>query len=126
MPGVHPLQRVVGQAGSALASAPIRRWVLLCGAAEAVGMTAAAFAAKLSANLFGEPTGGKQVAATLALVIAGGLIEGLALGVAQASGLERGRLRFPRRRYILVTVAVAGLGWAAASAPSIAGGRWHW
>jgi hypothetical protein len=53
------------------------------------------------------------------IVVAAGLIEGLALGVAQSTGLSAwlpGRLR---TRWLLVTLAVAGLGWAGASAPAM-------
>lgn len=85
-------------------------------------MTAAAGAAKATQALVGEPSTGREAAVALSLVIAGGLVEGVALGVAQAAGLGRWLPRPDRRRWVLVTVAVAGIGWAAASAPSVLAG----
>lgn len=82
-------------------------------------MTAAAGAAKISQTLVDEPA---AVALALSLVVAGGLVEGVALGVAQAAGLRRWLPRLDSRRWVLVTVTVAGLGWAAASAPAVLAG----
>src|SRR5664279_5314504 len=87
------------------------RWTALCAAAEAIGMTAAASAAKLSQALVGEPATSREVAIALALVVGGGLIEGAALGGLQALGLGRLVPELDRRRWLLVTIAVAGLGW---------------
>jgi hypothetical protein len=86
------------------------RWALLCAAAEAAGMTASAVAGRGAADL--DPAGG------LALIVAGGLVEGVALGTAQTVAFGDLLPRRSRRRYAAVTVLVAGLGWAAASAPS--------
>lgn len=94
------------------------RWTLLCAAAEAVGMAAATAAVAVSAVLFGDPVGAGQVFAVVALILAGGLVEGAALGSAQALGLRRW-LRSVTRPWVLVTVLVAGLGWAAGSLPSV-------
>lgn len=96
----------------------IGSWVLACAAAEAIGMTAAAGSARVGQDLVdrGEP---RMLA--LALVIAGGLVEGLALGLLQGGAL---RARWPRLRagtFLAATLAVAGLGWAVASAPSVLG-----
>lgn len=88
-------------------------WVIACAAAEGIGMTASAFAARASEGLPGY--------GALAVVVAGGLIEGTALGVLQATWLAR---RFPglsRLGWIVVTVLIAGVGWALASAPSALG-----
>ncbi len=55
-------------------------------------------------------------------MVAGGLVEGTALGVAQGRLLRR---RFPalrQGRYLAATVLVAGLGWAAGSAPATVAG----
>ena len=105
-----------GVAGPTLARpgrAPsVLRWVVLCATAEAVGMTGSAAAARL----------GEDTSWALALVVTGGLVEGLALGVAQAAGFAPWLPRFRRTPYVLVTVAVAGLGWAAGSAPAVLGG----
>ena len=97
----------------------LARWTALCAAAETVGMTAAAAAATTSKTFVGEQSTGSQVAVALALVVAGGLVEGLALGVAQSSGLSAWLPRQRRTRWVLATVVVAGLGWAGASAPAV-------
>ena len=73
-------------------------------------MTAAAGAATLGRSL--------GAASALALVVAGGLAEGLALGWAQARVLTSIAPAVSRLRYTVATVVVAGLGWAAASAPA--------
>ena len=90
------------------------RWVAAGAAAEAVGMTAAALAARLGTHV--------PPAAGLALVVAGGLVEGTALGTAQGVLLRRVLPRLRTGRYVAATVLVAGLGWAAASAPSVLSG----
>jgi hypothetical protein len=90
------------------------RWVAACAAAEAVGMTAAVLAARLGGDV---PTG-----AALALVVAGGLVEGTALGTAQALLLGPVLPGLRRGRYVAATVLVAGLGWAGASAPAVLSG----
>jgi hypothetical protein len=98
------------------------RWIALCAIAEAIGMTAAATAAKVSQATVGEPETSGQVALSLSLVVAGGLVEGVALGGLQAVGLGRALPRLRKSRWLLVTTAVAGLGWAAASAPAALSG----
>jgi hypothetical protein len=86
---------------------------LACAAAETIGMTASAVAARVA----DDP--GRAAAAALGIVVAGGLVEGTALGWLQ-SGALAGRLpRLRRGRYLLATVLVAGVGWAAASAPAV-------
>lgn len=85
-------------------------WILACALAEGIGMSAAASAARAAEGL--------PAYTALALVVAGGLVEGIALGVLQAAWLSR---RFPglsRAGWITTTVMIAGLGWALASAPS--------
>ncbi len=99
--------------------APLRSWVLLLALAEAIGMTAAAAAARTSGAVLGDttsPSSGALVGA-VCLVVAGGLVEGVALGVAQARLLRRLFPALRRGRYLAATVLVAGLGWAAVSAP---------
>ena len=91
-------------------ASPYRSWVVACAAAETVGMTAAAGAARVSDGLVGW--------SALGVVLAGGLVEGTALGVAQSTVLARVAPALVRARYLAATVIVAGLGWAAASAPS--------
>jgi hypothetical protein len=74
-------------------------------------MTAAAGAALLS-----RAVGPRAVALTI--VVAGGLVEGSALGLLQGRVLARPWGPRVRRAWSAVTIVVAGLGWAAASAPS--------
>ncbi|MBA2953708.1 DUF385 domain-containing protein [Nocardioides sp. MAH-18] len=93
---------------------PRAAWVAACAGAEAVGLGAAAAAARLGE---GRPDG-----IALALVIGGGLVEGTALGGLQATVLGRAFPRLRRLRYAAATVLVAGLGWAAASAPGVLSG----
>lgn len=93
---------------------PYRVWIAACAAAEAVGMTAAASAALLADRLSG--------LSALGVVVAGGLVEGTALGFAQGAVLARVAPRLSRARYLVATVVVAGLGWAAAAAPSTVSG----
>jgi hypothetical protein len=129
--GSGPAQvQVVGHRGPdglpVMVAAPaptIARWTRLCAGAEAIGMTAAAAAAKLSQSLVGEPHGTREVVTVLSVVVAGGLVEGTALGVAQSAGLRTWLPDRARRVWVAVTVAVAGLGWAGASLPgTLAGG----
>ncbi|MCB0895910.1 MAG: hypothetical protein KDB43_11140 [Nocardioidaceae bacterium] len=95
-------------------ASPYLSWVAACAAAETVGMTAAAGASRVSDGLVGP--------VALGVVVAGGLVEGTALGVAQGGVLARMFPALARARYLAATVIVAGLGWAAASAPSALGG----
>jgi hypothetical protein len=91
-----------------------RQWVLACSAAEAVGMGASAAAARGALSV--------GTTAGFLLVLVGGLVEGTALGLLQARVLGA-RLGAARRLWVLVTVAVAGLGWAAGSAPAALSGE---
>lgn len=116
-----PLARA-GRPGPLAPAPSIARWTALCAAAEAVGMTAAAGAAKLTQGLVGEPHGTREVLTVLTIVVAGGLVEGTALGVAQTTGLRDWLPDRVRRAWLLVTVTVAGLGWAGASLPGTLAG----
>jgi hypothetical protein len=87
-----------------------------CAAAEAIGMTAAAGAARIAVGLDDAVVWG------LAVVVLGGLVEGAALGILQARALPAGLGPRPRQRWVIATVVVAGLGWASASAPSALAG----
>lgn len=91
-----------------------RSWVRACVVAETIGMGAAATAAVLAQRL--GPVVGPAV------VVCGGLVEGVALGWLQSSVLARRFPRLVRRGYLSATVVVAGLGWAAASAPAALAG----
>ena len=94
-------------------------WVMACAVAETIGMTASAAAARLGQQV---SDGGGGRWSTLGVVVGGGLIEGVALGSLQAGVLGRRWSSLNRRRFLLVTVAVAGIGWAAASAPGVLAG----
>jgi len=85
-------------------------------------MTAAASAAKGVQALSDQQglLGGAAVA--LALVVAGGLVEGLALGRAQGNLLAARWSGLRRGSYVGTTLVVAGLGWAAGSAPGVLSG----
>ena len=95
-----------------------RSWVMACAAAETIGMTASAVAARIGQDV---SAGGASSARPLALavVVAGGLVEGTALGVLQGRVLAERWPALSRARFVVLTVLVAGLGWAAASAPSV-------
>ena len=82
-------------------------------------MTAAAAAARAADAVAARPEWWATTATALAIVVAGGLVEGLALGWAQSGQLRRRLPDLRRTRYVLWTVLVAGLGWAAASAPAV-------
>jgi hypothetical protein len=85
-------------------------WIAACALAEGIGMTAAAAASQAAGE-----AGGDRLGLALGTIILGGLIDGSALGVLQGWWLAH---RFPglsRTSWLLVTVVVAGLGWAAAS-----------
>lgn len=93
----------------------LRHWVLACVAAETIGMTAASAAAWTSRDL-------DSTLLVWAVVVAGGLVEGVALGGLQAHALRPWLGARSRRAWFVVTVLVAGVGWGAASAPSAAAG----
>lgn len=97
----------------------VRRWIVLCACAETIGMTASAFAAKVSQRVLGEDPHGGVFAVALAVVVAGGLVEGAALGGLQARGLRRRLPRLNAWAWFGVTAAVAGVGWALASVPGV-------
>lgn len=88
-------------------------------AAEALGITTAALAYRVADPLV-DGALGSSLAVTV--VVLGGLVEGTALGVVQATLLGTVFPRLRRRRYVVATVLVAGLGWGAASAPSVLAG----
>jgi hypothetical protein len=99
-----------------------RRWMLACGLAEAIGMGAAAGAAKWSQTFVGGRTGVMQVLLALSMVVAAGLVEGVSLGTAQSWALRMTHPHHRRLRYVTMTILVAGIGWAGASAPGVLAG----
>lgn len=90
-------------------------WVAACAVAETVGMAAAAAAARVAQHVGSHGW-------ALAVVVAGGLVEGSALGLLQGRVLGGCWPALRRTHFLAVTVLVAGVGWAAASAPSVLGG----
>jgi hypothetical protein len=82
-------------------------------------MTSAAAAARVADALQDRPGWAGGVGAALAVVVLGGLIEGTAIGTAQAAGLGSWLTGRRRAGWVVVTVVVAGLGWAGASAPAV-------
>ncbi len=95
---------------------PRTRWIAGCAAAEAVGLGTAAAAALLAAAL-GDGPGGVWPA--VGVIVAGGLVEGVCLGAMQAWLLAKSLPRLDRRAFVAVTVLIAGVGWAAGSAPMV-------
>lgn len=89
-----------------------RTWVAACVTAEAVGMTAAALAWTTADRI-------ADAGVALSVVVAGGLVEGFALGGLQGRVLARMFDPPLARRWTVTTTAVAGLGWAAGAAPSV-------
>jgi hypothetical protein len=81
-------------------------------------MTAAAAAARAGQVVVDR---GLPTPAALGVVVAGGLVEGVALGVAQGRALPAW-VPLRRGRFLAATVVVAGLGWAGASAPGVMSG----
>lgn len=98
-----------------------RPWVVACVTAEAIGMTAAAGAAR-GATALNDHAVAHTTAWGLLLVVLGGLVEGGALGFLQARALADVLGSTGRHRWAAVTILVAGLGWAAASAPAALSG----
>lgn len=97
------------------------RWILACAAAETVGMSASATAARFGQRV-ADDGGTTATWLALAVVVAGGLVEGTALGVLQARALAMQWRPLSQPRYAGVTVAVAGLAWAIGSAPGVLAG----
>jgi len=93
------------------------RWVTACVVAEAIGMTASAGAARGATALVDADVARAALLGFL-VVVAGGLVEGTALGVLQAGVLAERLGGRGRRAWVAVTLALAGLGWAIGSAPA--------
>ena len=98
-----------------------RRWIVACAMAEAVGMTAAAGAARSATGLTEHEVArrdGSRTAAGRPWWSCRGHRAGLVSGPA----LSEVPGRAGRLRWLAVTVLVAGVGWAAASAPAVLAG----
>lgn len=99
---------------------PWRRWTLACGAGETIGMAAAAGTAGLLLAVVGEPHDWPSGLVVWVGSIAGGAVEGLAIGLLQFWVLHPWLPRLRRRRWVGVTVVVALAGWALGmAAPSL-------
>ena len=94
------------------------RWVALCAASEMVGMTAAATAATIGNHAIGQPHGVAEVAAVVALAVAGGAVEGVAVAYAMWTGLGAQGTGLTLRRWTVATTVAAMLGWAMGTVPS--------
>lgn len=90
-------------------------WTRACVVSSMIGVTAGAAAGVIGRHLDGNDTRAQLLG--LVVVLVGGLVAGVALGRLQSRAfldvLER-----RSRLWVLVTVPVAAVGWAAASAPS--------
>jgi hypothetical protein len=102
MPAAVPVARVVPGASPVTAAGafptgrwPLGRWVAACTAAEAIGMTAAAAAARLADQL-GRAGGG---AVPLLVVVGGGLVEGAALKTGRLRSFDHPGIRDHTRRW---------------------------
>jgi hypothetical protein len=89
-------------------------WIAACALAEAIGMGAAAAASRAATDVSSSGLG-----PALGIIVLGGLVEGSALGALQGWWLARRFPGLPRMSWLVVTIVVAGLGWAAASLPGL-------
>lgn len=89
-----------------------RRWTVACGAGETVGMAAAAGVAVALRVVVGEPDDWPSGLLVWAGSVAGGAVEGVAVGVAQYLVLSRWLPRLSAARWVTLTLAVALAGWA--------------
>lgn len=104
---------------TAVDARPLRtRWVVSCAAGEVIGITAAAAIAVGSRVLVGEPDSIGTAATVLAASVAGGVIEGLAVGLLQWRVLRRVVPAVTARAWAGVTVAVAAAFWFLGMLPS--------
>lgn len=93
-----------------------RRWVLIVAAGELAGFAVPALVAAWAYDL--APTG------QLLLLPAAGLVEGTALGAAQAVVLRRELASFPTRPWVVATALAASVAWFLGMLPSTTSGVW--
>lgn len=91
-------------------------WVFACVVAETIGMATAAGAARTASNL-ADHDAPHAALLGFAVVLAAGLVEGTALGLSQSKVLSGWLAGGGRACWLLVTIVLAGVGWAAGSAP---------
>ncbi len=94
-------------------------WIAACAAAETIGLATSAAAARAADSLMTRPEWWGGAATALAVIVAGGLVEGSALGWFQGTVLRRRLPGLELRHFVVATVLVAGVGWAVASAPAV-------
>lgn len=87
------------------------RWVVSCAAGEVVGITVAATLAVGARVVLGEPDDIATAAVVLAAAVAGGVVEGLAVGWFQWRVLRLALPTVPARAWTGATVAVAAAFW---------------
>lgn len=95
------------------------RWTVACGLAETVGMVAAASAFALSLAWLGEPTTVPVAVLSVLIAMAGGAVEGAAVGAVQWALLRPWLTRLTASAWIGVTVAAAVGGWLLGMLPSV-------
>lgn len=95
------------------------RWVIANAVGELIGLGGTALAALLLLPALSTATNLATTLATAAVfIIAGTVIEGVAVGTAQWLVLRRPLPRLPWRRWVAATAAGAGIAWAAGMVPS--------
>lgn len=103
-------------------AARLRSWVVLLAIAEAIGLAAVALAAHLGHVLVPDPVGAGPTAAAIGIATAGGVVEGVAVGLVMGRLLNRTVRALSVTRWTILTAVVAGLGWAGGSLPSVLAG----
>lgn len=93
-------------------SGRLARWILLCAAAEFLGIAAAAVWYGGMNVAFGEPEPLALRTVAWILMSLAAVPEGIVLGGLQAIGIRWFRPDVPMRKWILATIAVGLLGWA--------------
>lgn len=87
------------------------RWILSCAAGEVIGITAAAAIAVGTRVMLGEPHDVATAAVVVAAAVAGGVVEGLAVGLLQWRVLRLVVPAIRARAWVGATVAVTSLLW---------------
>ena len=87
------------------------RWILSCAAGEVMGFTAAAAIAVGTRVMLGEPHDVATAAVVVAAAVAGGVVEGLAVGLLQWRVLRLVVPAIRARAWVGATVAVTSLLW---------------
>lgn len=95
------------------------RWTLLCAAGEIIGIGVAAGTVALLLATLGEPTTIARRVVIIAVAVAAGAIEGLAVGHFQWLGLRQQIPAVPKRAWVTASIAVAALGWFLGMTPSV-------